>query len=193
MGVFGLTALGFLSLELWSLGGWHKPKQIEAESIETPVRSEVLVGEAEIVSQTEEGNSQMVVADDARPLIIEKYLTKYKSPLAPYSKLILELSQTYGFDYKWILAIGQQESNLCKKIPEGSYNCWGYGIHKKGTLKFDSYEAALRSYAEYLDRVYFKKGLNTPELVMKKYCPHSDGSWAFAVRHFMDDIESGEF
>jgi len=131
--------------------------------------------------------------DDARPVLIRKYLEKYKSPLLPYSDLIFELSKTYGFDYYWILAIGQQESNLCKKIPDNSFNCWGYGIHKSGTLRFDNYDLALRSYAEYLKREYFDKGLNTPDLIMKKYCPSSNGSWSFGVKQFIDEIEGGTF
>jgi len=141
--------------------------------------------EAEIRSQ--------VTESDARPVIIERYLAKYKSPLLPYAKEIFELSEAYGFEYYWIVAIAQQESNLCKKIPENSHNCWGYGIHKNGTLKFDNYELALKSYAEYLKRVYFDKGLNTPELIMKKYCPSSNGSWAYGVQHFIDEMESGNF
>lgn len=134
-----------------------------------------------------------VTGADARPLIIKKYLEKYHSPLAPYAQQIFDLSELYGYEYYWIVAIAQQESNLCKKIPENSYNCWGYGIHAKGTLRFESYDLALKSYAEYLKVAYFDKGLNTPELIMKKYCPHSDGSWARGVQQFIDEMESGKF
>lgn len=134
-----------------------------------------------------------VIGADARQIIIKKYLEKYKSPLVPYAELIFSLSQTYGYDYRYIVAIAQQESNLCKKIPEGSYNCWGYGIHKLGTLGFDNYEIALKSFGEYLDREYFKKGYTTPELMMKKYCPSSNGSWAFGVNQFMDEMATGKF
>ena len=130
---------------------------------------------------------------DARPVLIKKYLEKYKSPLAPYSDLIFQISEDYGFEYYWIPAIAQQESNLCKKAPEGSHNCWGYGIHKKGTLKFDNYELAIKSYAEYLKREYFDKGLNTPELIMTKYCPSSNGSWANGVNQFIGELKSGSF
>jgi len=137
--------------------------------------------------------TQNISSDDARPLIIRKYLEKYKSPLVPYSDLIFQLSQDYGFEYYWIVAIAQQESNLCKKIPEGSHNCWGYGIHKRGTLSFDSYELSLKSYAEYLKREYFDKGLNTPELIMSKYCPSSNGSWAKGVWQFINEMEEGRF
>ena len=130
---------------------------------------------------------------DARPLIIKRYLERYNSPLAPYADLINELSDTYGFEYYWIPAIAQQESNLSKKIPEGSFNCWGYGIHSKGTLRFENYDLALRSFAEYLKRVYFDKGLNTAELIMKKYCPNSNGSWARGVNQFIHEMETGDF
>jgi len=130
---------------------------------------------------------------DARPMLIKNYLEKYNSPLEPYSDLIFQISEDYGFEYYWIVAIAQQESNLCKKAPEGSHNCWGYGIHKKGTLGFDSYELAIKSYAEYLKREYFDKGLNTPELMMTKYCPSSNGSWAAGVNQFIEEMKSGNF
>ncbi len=134
-----------------------------------------------------------IASDDARPLIIKAYLEKYKSPLVPYSDLIYEISRDYGFEYYWIVAIAQQESNLCKKAPEDSHNCWGYGIHKRGTLKFENYELAIKSYAEYLKREYFDKGLNTPELIMQKYCPSSNGSWARGVQQFINEMENGTF
>ncbi len=136
---------------------------------------------------------EKIEGEDARPVVIRKYLEKYNSPLVPYSDLIFEVSETYGFEYYWIVAIAQQESNLCKKAPEDSHNCWGYGIHKRGTLKFDNYELAIKSYAEYLKREYFDKGLNTPELIMQKYCPSSNGSWAFGVQQFIDEMENGTF
>jgi len=133
------------------------------------------------------------VGADARPMLIKKYLERYNSPLVPYSDLIFQISEDYQFEYYWIVAIAQQESNLCKKIPENSYNCWGYGIHKKGTLRFDNYELAIKSYAEYLKREYFNKGLNTPELIMSKYCPSSNGSWAAGVKQFIEELKSGNF
>ena len=147
----------------------------------------VEANESEILGEI----SSQVTESDARPIIIERYLAKYKSPLLPYARQIFELSETYGFEYYWIVAIAQQESNLCKKIPQDSHNCWGYGIHKNGTLKFENYDLALKAYAEYLKREYFDKGLNTPELIMGKYCPHSNGSWAYGVQKFIDEMENG--
>ncbi len=149
--------------------------------------SQIGLGEIEERMEVEE----TVRADDARILLVKRYLERYKSPLLPYSQLIVELSDTYGFDYRWMVAIAQQESNLCKKIPAESHNCWGYGIHAKGTLRFENYDLALRSFASYLQKSYFDKGLDTAELMMTKYCPHSNGSWAYGINQF-DDIEAGK-
>lgn len=154
----------------------------------------VVIGVEETLEDREEVKmeGEIVAEADARPIIVERYLKRYKSPLVPYAGKIVELSDRYGFDYYWIVAIAQQESNLCKKAPEDSHNCWGYGIHSQGTLKFENYDLALESYAQYLKSQYFDKGLNTAELMMQKYCPHSDGSWARGVNQFIGDMESGK-
>lgn len=160
------------------------------------IRATNFGNEVDLLIGSDKNNMVMtseVAGEDARPLLIRKYLEKYHSPLAPYSDLIYKLSKDYGYEYYWIVAIAQQESNLCKKIPEDSHNCWGYGINKSGTLKFDNYELSIRSYAEYLKREYFDKGYNTPELMMKKYCPGSNGSWAAGVNQFIEEMKSGDF
>lgn len=192
--VFAGTALSlFLVLFLGVVVEINRGKKQEFVSRRTVNDKVVLAAQNEMLEGDQELISDEVVGGDARPLLIRKYLEKYQSPLAPYSDLIFQLSETYGFDYYWIVAIAQQESNLCKKMPENSYNCWGYGINSAGTLRFQDYETSLKSYSEYLKREYFDKGLNTPELIMKKYCPHSDGSWAYGVNQFIQEIESGNF
>ncbi len=159
-----------------------------------------VVPQGVVVAEGEAGDNQKVsaslVSADARKELIAKYLRKYNSPLLPYVDMIFDLSLTYELDYRLIVAIAQQESNLCKKIPDGSHNCWGYGIHSKGTLGFDSYELALKSYAAYLKRVYYDKGLYSIEEIERKYNPtsaRSTGSWAYGVNKFMDQIQSGNF
>jgi len=185
--VFLVFFMGMLVvfLEISFLGS-QKPEVLGWES-------EVVVSKVGLGGQENQAEvKDIVLADDARLMLIKNYLKKYKSPLEPYAELILELSDTYEFDYRWILAIGQMESNLCKKTPVDSYNCWGYGIHSKGTLRFESYELALKSFAAYLKKEYFDKGYKTPEEIMSKYCPHSNGSWARGINQFFADIEMGK-
>lgn len=191
LSVFAVFCLAFLGWELLTLTEMKSGGQTLVAKIASGDTDRVMIGQK--MDETPRKMEVLAVVDDARPVIIKRYLEKYKSPLVPYSDLIFEVAQTYGFDYYWIVAIAQQESNLCKKIPQNSYNCWGYGIHSKGTLRFDSYEMAIDSFAEYLDQEYFSKGLDTAELMMTKYCPHSNGSWAFGVNQFIAEMESGNF
>jgi hypothetical protein len=192
LSVFFVLSISFVAWEVVFLSNVSKKEVVFGmNKIQPGQTNQVLIGEANNNSSLE--MTSRVAGDDARPVLIKKYLEKYKSPLAPYSDLIFQLSQTYGYDYYWIVAIAQQESNLCKVIPDGSHNCWGYGINKAGTLKFDNYELALKSYAEYLKREYFDKGYTTPEQMMKKYCPSSNGSWAAGVQQFIDQMKTGNF
>jgi hypothetical protein len=134
-----------------------------------------------------------VTQEDARPVIIEKYLERYDSPLLPYAQDLFEASEKYGVDYKLIVAIAQCESNLCKKAPEGSFNCWGF---ENGETKFLSWQQAFNQVAKTLRERYLDQGLTTPEEIMPKYAPPSvekGGPWAKCVTQFMDELEYGDF
>lgn len=133
----------------------------------------------------------MIVVDDARPLTIRNYLEYYRSPLAPYASLIFEESLKVGLNPYLVIAIGQQESNLCKKAPPDCFNCWGIGIHSRGTLCYESYEQGIKKAIKYLKEEYLDKGLETPEQMMGKYCPLSDGSWAAGINQFLNELEQG--
>lgn len=128
--------------------------------------------------------------DDARPEIVRQYLAKYNSPLEPLAQLIVDLSDQYDFDYRWMVAIAQQESNLCKRIPPDSHNCWGWGIYGDKVTKFDSFEEALKRIAPQFVTI-FLKGDHTrePMEVMKTYTPPSTGSWANGVSTFFRHLE----
>ncbi len=133
-----------------------------------------------------------VTSADSRPLLIKNYLQKFNSELEPYADLIFEASQKYGLDYRLTTAIAQQESNLCRKAPENCFNCWGVGIHSRGTMCFDSYPKAIDWLSRYLKEEYYDLGLNSVEEIQSKYCPLSSGSWAAGVKQFMADIEASE-
>ena len=129
---------------------------------------------------------------DARPVIIEKYLKKYNSPMAPYADLIVATSDEYDLDWRLLVAIAQQESNLGKKAPANSYNAWGWGVHSQGTLHFSSWQEGIETVAKGLKEKYLDKGYTTPEEIMSKYTPLSSGSWAFGVNQFIEELETGQ-
>jgi len=125
---------------------------------------------------------------DARSVLIKNYLDKYNSPLTPYSDYIFKISQQYGLDYGLIVAIAQCESNVCKKIPYGSYNCWGFG---NGGSRFTSWEGAIEYVAKTLKEDYYDIGLVTPDQIMPKYVPPSidkGGPWAKCVNQYLEEL-----
>lgn len=129
-----------------------------------------------------------VNSSDARSELVRQYLARYNSPLEKYSEYIVKIADEAGIDFRFIPAIAQQESNLCKFIPPGGHNCWGWGIHSRGTLGFESYEAAIETVTFGLKKNYIDMGLRTPEEIMKKYTPSSNGSWANGVSTFMNEM-----
>jgi hypothetical protein len=126
---------------------------------------------------------------DARPEILRNYLKKYNSPIVDLADEIVSEADKAGIDYRLIPAIAQQESNLCKFIPDGSYNCWGWGIHSESNLGFSSYEEGIKIVTEGIKKEYIDRGLKTPEQIMTKYTPTSNGSWARGVREFMEEMQ----
>jgi hypothetical protein len=126
---------------------------------------------------------------DARPEIVRQYLASYDSPLMPYADQLVATADYYGLDFRLTTAIAQQESNLCKKIPAQSFNCWGWGIHSKGTLKFTSFVEGIEIVSRGLKEEYVDKGYVTIEDIMGKYTPLSKGSWAEGVIAFMQEME----
>jgi hypothetical protein len=130
-----------------------------------------------------------IIFKDARIEIVRQFFESYKSPLEPYAQNIVDDADKYGIDYKLLPAIAMQESNLCKKIIFDSFNCWGFGIYGKKVTRFESYPEAIDTVTKTLATNYIAEGLNTPEEIMKKYTPSSNGSWAFSVNYFMDLLQ----
>jgi hypothetical protein len=130
-----------------------------------------------------------VHAADARVAIVKNYLARYDSPITNLAEHIVKTADANGVDFRLIPAIAQQESNLCKKIPDDTYNCWGWGIHARGTLGFASYEEGIDTVTRGLKKEYLDKGYTTPEKIMTKYTPSSPGSWARGVSMFMEEMQ----
>ena len=134
--------------------------------------------------------SASIETKDARIEIVRQYLADYDSPLTPYAQKIVDEADMNSLDYRLLPAIAQKESNLCKIIPYGSYNCWGWGITSVSSLSFDSFEQGIEVVSQGLKNNYIDKGYVTPEEIMTKYTPSSpDGAWAKGVKEFMAEME----
>lgn len=137
------------------------------------------------------GVETVLETGDGRAEIVARFLDRYNSPLSPHDEWgqkFVDVADKYGIDFRLLPAIAMQESNLCKSIPEGSHNCLGFGIHERGTLEFESFEANFDRAARELKKFYIDQGRLTPEDIMQKYTPSSNGSWAASVNQWMTEM-----
>jgi hypothetical protein len=119
---------------------------------------------------------------------VRQFLLRYNSPLEPYAVDVVNAADEYGLDYRLIPAIAMQESTLCKRIPVGSNNCWGFGIYGSTVTRFSDYKEGIYTVTKALATRYKDRGLVTPEQIMTMYTPSSNGSWARSVNHFMNQL-----
>lgn len=188
---FALTpvAIGISLFTLFTMDNQRTNTQMVASAQTTYYPKVQAVSVFSSLPDVQPGVSGTSRAQDARVEIIRQYLEQYQSPLAPWAQVLVQKSQDYGLDFRLLTAIAQQESNLCKKIPEGTYNCWGWGIHSQGTLGFESFEQAIEIVSRGLKTDYVDLGYATPEQIMSKYTPHSpEGAWAKGVSQFLDEM-----
>lgn len=186
-----------LAISLQTLGFISKTKELKA----------LLAAEAQVITHSQtpflayaaiphaaNDIKTAIRSGDARPVVIDLYLAKYNSPMQGYGKFIVEMSEKYNVDPYLFIAIAQQESNLGKKMPsDDCHNCWGFGIHSRGTLCFSSWEEGIETVLKGLSEKYIGKGLTNPEDIMPIYTPLSNGSWSFGVNQFMQELQTGDF
>ncbi len=154
-------------------------EKIAIENAEEVVRSQKIAQE---MAKREEKNEKI------RKL--EKFMAKYKSPLYPYAKLIVEQAYENNIDYRLIPSIAMNESTLCKAIPFNSYNCWGWGIYGDTVTRFNSYEDAVETISRGLRKYYYDRGMASPSAIMRSYTPSSpDGIWARKIHMWYEQIE----
>lgn len=128
--------------------------------------------------------------ENAKVEIVRQFFAKYNSPLEPFASHIVNTADKYELDYRLLPAIAMQESNLCRRAPQDSYNCWGYGIYGGKVLRFNDYPHAIETITKVLATKYKDvHGLNTPEEIVTRYTPSDNGKWVNAVTHFMDQLQ----
>ena len=129
-----------------------------------------------------------VRAEDARPVLVERFLRENGSPMKGMGEVFIQASEKYNLDWRLLPAIAFQESSVGKKTPFGSYNAFGWGVIDgtgKGT-NFQSWENAIFSVAKGLRENYLNKGLATPEEINPFYA--GDKNWNVKVKFAMELI-----
>lgn len=189
--LFSLPILPLVIFFVLSATVWRM-RVVKVSPQYSPINVVVASEGQELPARTTTGASSAVQGSDARATLVANFLERHGSPLQPYDyygKALVEAADRYNLDFRLLPAIMMQESNLCKSIPEGSYNCLGFGIHARGTLGFENYEAGFDRAAREIKKNYVDIGLTTPEAIMRKYTPSSNGSWAFSVNQWIVEME----
>ena len=136
------------------------------------------------------GYTAEIKPGDARAINLKIFFRKHNSDLYNHAEKIIEVSDKYGFDYRLLPAIAMQESNLCRVIPDNSYNCWGWGIYGDKVTRFDSFEEAIRRIAPQFKEIFLQDNHSKdPFKVMRTYTPPSDGSWAAGINQFFSELQ----
>ena len=165
--------------------------QTEEKGTVLSAKSEVPSVTTMTATETDGSSQSELEVGDARPQLVAAFLERHNSPMQPYDEygqFFVDLADQYGFDFRLLPSISMQESNLCKSIPPGSFNCLGLGVHARGTWEFTSYRANFEAAAKILKKNYIDIGLTTPEQIMKKYTPSSNGRWAKSVNQWMAEM-----
>jgi hypothetical protein len=127
--------------------------------------------------------------EDSRPIIIDNFLSRHKSPMVGLGQTFVDAADRYGLDYRLLPAIAFQESTLGKRMPKGSHNAWGWAVYTGETsgAKFKSWEQAINTVAQGLKADYIDRGLASTEAIMTRYSV-SEGDWAFGVNFAIEEM-----
>ncbi len=153
--------------------------------------------------QTERENSYLkfgnvlsaIKSGDARGVLVDIFLERHGSPMIGLGQEFVDTAEENSMDWRFLPALAFQESNLGKKIPKGSYNPFGWGIHtgEKSGVYFDSWEEGIHTVAEDIKKNYIDHGLTTPSEIVTRYTSNTNPEWVFAVQNAMEEIASEEY
>lgn len=132
-------------------------------------------------------SGQLVVAD-SRPELIDKFFSRHNSPMTGLGNVVVTTADKYQIPFTLVPAIAFCEGNAGLSSPAGSYNTWGWAVYGGKVLGFASWQDGIETVSKGLRTDYYNYGLDTPEKMMPKYTPPSQGTWANCVDTFSQEI-----
>lgn len=137
-------------------------------------------------------NEDMVVVYEGLTLneLSEKLDKVLKHELAGYGRVIAELALERGVDPIVATSIMLHETGCnrkCSYITRNKYNVGGMR-GRNGYMKFDSMEQGISAFIGNLQKNYYEKGLNTPQLMNKKYA--EDTNWYKNINYYVKLIKA---
>jgi hypothetical protein len=122
---------------------------------------------------------------DFRVENLKAYLLRFNSPLAEYAVDFVGYADENGLDYRMVPAISGVESTFGKRIPQNSYNAYGWA---NGDHSFKSWDESIKTVSEALNTKYIQKGAVSLPQIARRYAPPST-TWGKNVKFFMGKID----
>jgi hypothetical protein len=123
-------------------------------------------------------------------LALEAFFEKQKSPLLENAETFVEVAEKYDLDYRLLPAIACMESSCGKRLIQGSYNPFGWGVHGNSAIYFKSFDEAIETVGKGIHEKYVSRGLDTPEKMAPVYTPPNSVNWKNGVNFFIGKIEN---
>ena len=118
---------------------------------------------------------------------INALLKKRGSPMAGMGQVFVAAGKKYGVDPRLVVAISGIESSFGKHT-YGAHNAWGWGPGKP----FGSWQEGIQAVTQGLRTGYYDRGLRTPDKIVHRYAPGSDGNdtgnWVNVVNQFLGQM-----
>ena len=126
--------------------------------------------------------------DTRREEVLEGYLKKFNSPLAPHAAVFVKQADIYSLDWRLLVAISGVESTFAMRYPYNSNNAWGWGIYGDNMIVFNSWEEAITTISKEL-KVRYIDGWKAQDVYQIGRYYAASPTWAQRVAYFMNDIE----
>jgi len=124
-----------------------------------------------------------------KKLILSRFFDKYNSPLKKNVDKFLEVAERYDMDFRLLPAISCIESSCGKKLIQGSYNPFGWGVYGSTVTTFASYNEAIEKVGEGIHKNYIVRGYDTPAKIAPIYTPPAHSHWLRSVNFFMNVMD----
>ncbi|MCL4390402.1 MAG: hypothetical protein M1484_03105 [Patescibacteria group bacterium] len=186
LGNFAILVISLVVLTIYTSKQSSAQNSVVPQDIKTTQQSYAAFNSP---APTDPGATAYLVSGDARPKLIDAFFARYNSPMTGLGQDIVTAADKYQIPYGYLPAIAQCEGNVGKSMPANSFNPYGYGIYGGQITRFSSWQEGINAVSQTLRTDYFDLGLDTPEKIMPKYTPPSQGSWAFCVDKFLNELK----
>ena len=119
-----------------------------------------------------------------------------KNELTGYGIVYAKYAIEYGVDPYLALAISLHETGCtnvskgCSLLVKNKNNVGGMKCASSKSCKFESLDEGIRLFIVNIANNYYADGLNTPELMQRRYTGKNSSTWAYNINWFINKIKN---